>query len=400
MRVEYQLINTIIAGIVSAFIFGMIAKKCKLPAIIGYLFAGIFIGPNTPGFVADVSMAQQLAEVGIILLMFGVGLHFSFQDFARVKKIALPGAIAQIAIATLFGMMISKSLGYSAVQSLIFGFSLSVASTIVLLRSLEQKKIIDTEGGKIAIGWLIIEDIAMVIGIVLIPVISELYSSGEDMNFVILGTEIIQVIGKIGLFLIFMMVVGRKLLPSLLIHVEKKNSSEMRTLSVLAIALGFAYIAYVVFDASLALGAFLAGMVLNESKIGHKSAESSTALRDTFSVLFFVSVGMLFNPVILIDHPIAVISTIFNIIVIKSLAAYLIARVFKQSQEICFIVAIGLAQIGEFSFILGSLALSKSLISDEMYNIILASAMISIILNSFLFNYYEKSYMKKRSLKA
>lgn len=392
---EYDLINTIVAGIVSAFIFGMIAKKCKLPAIIGYLFAGIFIGPNSPGFVADVSMAQQLAEVGIILLMFGVGLHFSFKDFARVRKVALPGAIAQIIIATLFGMVISKKLGYSTTQSLVFGFALSVASTIVLLRSLEQKKIMDTEGGKIAIGWLIIEDIAMVIGIVLIPVIAELHFSGEKVNMMVIGSEVLQVIGKIGLFFIFMMVVGRKLLPIVLVHVEKKNSAEMRTLSVLAIALGFAYIAYVVFDASLALGAFLAGMVLNESKIGHKSAESSTSLRDTFSVLFFVSVGMLFNPMILIDHPLAVVFTIFNIVVVKSIAAYLIAKLFRQSKEVCFIVAIGLAQIGEFSFILGSLALSRDLISNEMYNIILASAMISIVLNSFLFNFYEKKFIVK-----
>ena len=394
---EYDLINTIVSGIVAAFVCGMVAKKIKLPAIIGYLVAGIIIGPNTPGFVADIGMAQQLAEIGIILLMFGVGLHFSFRDFSRVKKIALPGAIAQIIIATIFGAMISKTLGYELAQSLVFGFALSVASTIVLLRSLEQKKLLDTEGGKVAIGWLIIEDIAMVIGIVLIPVMADLSFSNEQVDLEIIAKEIFMIIGKIALFFLFMMVVGRKLLPLILVQVGKKRSAELRTLSVLAIALGFSYIAYIVFDASLALGSFLAGMVLNESKIGHKSAESSTPLRDIFSVLFFVSVGMLFKPIVLIQHPIAVLSTIFTIIIVKSLVAYLIARLFRQNKEVCYIVAIGLAQIGEFSFILGSLALSKGLISDEMHNIILASAMISIIINSFLFNRYEKRYRKKSS---
>lgn len=392
---EYNLINTIVAGIVAAFIFGMIAKKFKLPAIIGYLIAGIAIGPNTPGFVADLSMAQQLAEVGIILLMFGVGLHFSFKDLSRVKKIALPGAIFQIIIATIFGAIISMTLGNSLMQSLVFGFALSVASTIVLLRSLEQKKLLETEGGKVAIGWLIIEDVAMVIGIVLIPVIAELIFSGEKINLSIILAETLQIIGKISLFFIFMLLAGKKLLPFILMQVGKKKSAELRTLAILAIALGFAYIAYIVFDASLALGAFLAGMVLNESKIGQKSAESSIPLRDTFSVLFFVSVGMLFKPKILIEHPIAVLATIVNIVVIKSVAAYLIARLFKQDKQVCYIVAIGLAQIGEFSFILGSLALSKGLISDDIHSIILASAMISIIINSFLFNYYEKIQLKK-----
>ena len=393
---EYDLINTIVAAIIAAFIFGMIAKKLKLPAIIGYLIAGVVIGPHTPGITADVSLAQQLAEVGIILLMFGVGLHFSFKDLYKVKKVAVPGALFQIMSATVVGALIALAFGYTSMQGLVFGFSLSVASTIVLLRSLEQKKLLENEGGKIAVGWLIIEDIAIVIAIVLLPVISELKSNDAGMEIDVIAKAIFSVIVKISIFILFMLVVGRRVLPRFLKIVDKLKSAEMRTLSVLSISLGFAYIAYIVFDASFALGAFLSGMVLNESKIGHKSAQSSVSLRDTFSVIFFVSVGMLFNPYTLFNNFFMLLAAIVNVVIVKAIVAYFIARLFKQQEEVCYIVAIGLAQIGEFSFILGGLALSKNLITSEMYNVILASAMISIVINSFMFNSYEKRFIKSK----
>lgn len=389
------MINTLVASIVTAFIFGMIAKKLKLPAIFGYLLAGVAIGPNTPGFVADISLAKQLAEIGIILLMFGVGLHFSFQDLLKVRKIAIPGAIAQMLLATLVGVVVAVSLGYSATQGFIFGFSLSVASTIVLLRSLEQRKMIDSAGGKIAIGWLIVEDIAIVLAIVMLPVIADINTS-KNIDLYLIISNLLEVIFKIGGFFVFMMVFGRRFLPWLLVNIAKMRSAELSTLGTLAIALGFAYIAYMVFDASLALGAFLAGMVLNESEIGQKSAENSLPMRDAFSVLFFVSVGMLFEPETLIKQPVAVLLTFLIIVVAKGSVAFAIAKLFKQTDEVCCAVSIGLAQIGEFSFILGSLALTKNLITQELYNLILAGAMLSIVANPFLFSFCDKIFLRKK----
>lgn len=391
---EYNLINTIVGSFVTAFIFGMVARKFKLPAIFGYLLAGVAIGPHTPGFVADISLAKQLAEIGIILLMFGVGLHFSINDLLKVRKIAVPGAVAQMSVATIVGLFVAIMLGYSTIQGLIFGFSLSVASTIVLLRSLEQRRMIESEGGKIAIGWLIVEDIAMVFAIVMLPVIAQINSSGEEVSLFVIVSNLLEILFKIGGFFVFMLVIGRKFLPWLLVSVAKMKSSELNTLGTLAIALGFAYIAYMVFDASLALGAFLAGMVLNESEIGHKSAESTVSMRDAFSVLFFVSVGMLFDPLTLIKEPISVLLTFLIIVVVKGSVALAIAKLFKQNDEVSYSVAIGLAQIGEFSFILGSLALVKGLINQDIYNLILAGAMLSIVVNPFLFNLYDKSVKK------
>lgn len=392
---EYALINTIIASIVTAFVFGMVAKKMKLPAIFGYLLAGVAIGPHTPGFVADVSLAKQLAEIGIILLMFGVGLHFSLKDLVESRKIALPGAIVQMASATIIGAVLAIILGYSISSALIFGFSLSVASTIVLLRSLEQRNLLESNGGKIAISWLIIEDIAMVFALVMLPVIAEITHDADASSSLILTTSL-SVLFKVAGFFVFMFVVGRRLLPWLFVTIAKMRSPELNTLGTLAIALGFASIAYVVFDASLALGAFLAGVMLNESEIGRKSAETTVSMRDAFSVLFFVSVGMLFNPLTLIEQPIAVVMTFLTIVVAKSVAALAITSFFKQTKEVSYAVAIGLAQIGEFSFILGGLALSKDLISQDLYSLILAGAMLSIVANPFLFRIYDNKFLRKQ----
>lgn len=391
---EDNLINTIIASIVTAFVFGMAAKKLKLPAIFGYLLAGVAIGPYTPGFVANVSLAKQLAEIGIILLMFGVGLHFSIRDLLDVRKVALPGAIVQMLSATIIGAATATFLGYTVIQSIIFGFSLSVASTIVLLRSLEQRKLLDSDGGKVAVGWLIIEDIAMVLALVLLPVIADTLGTDQPLNLYTIIITMAEVLLKIVVFFAFMLLFGRRFLPKLLMMVDRMHSPELSTLGALAIALGFAFIAHVVFDASFALGAFLAGVVLKESEIGTKSAGSTVPLRDTFSVLFFVSVGMLFNPQTIISQPDAVLMTFLIIVVAKSLAALIITRWFKQSHDVSYIVAIGLAQIGEFSFILGSMALTKGILTQDLYNLILAGAMLSIVANPFLFRFYDK-FLKK-----
>lgn len=391
-QMEYSLIATIVASIVFAFLFGIIAKNLKLPSIFGYILAGIVIGPYTPGFVADVSLAKQLAEIGIILLMFGVGLHFSIEDLMNSKKIALPGAIVQMLSATLIGAFLVHSLGYSIVTSLIFGFSLSVASTIVLLRSLEQLGLIESKGGKIAISWLIIEDIAMVFALVMIPVIAEMVNGQQQASTGLIVTNLLSTFFKVGGFFVFMLVVGKRFLPWLLMQIGKIQSAELNTLGILAIALGFASIAYIVFDASFALGAFLAGVMLGESEIGKKSAENTLSMRDTFSVLFFVSVGMLFDPSVLVKEPLAVLSTLAVIVIAKSLAAYGIARAFKQSKETSYSIAFGLAQIGEFSFILGGLALGKGLLTHELYSLILAGALLSIAINPFLFRYFDYKF--------
>jgi CPA2 family monovalent cation:H+ antiporter-2 len=386
---EYALINTIIASIVTAFLFGWVAKKLNLPAIFGFLLAGVAIGPNTPGFVADVVLAQQLAEIGILLLMFGVGLHFSFRDLIANYKIAVPGALAQMVSATLIGGFVAVYLGYPPVAALVFGFSLSVASTIVLLRTLEQRKQLESPGGTIAVSWLIVEDIAMVLALVMLPVLAEMRDGTQAASLTVITTTALAVLFKIGGFFAFMLLVGRRLLPWLLVSTAKLRSSEMNTLATLAIALGFASIAYLVFDASLALGAFLAGVMLNESAIGRKSAEHSLALRDTFSVLFFVSVGMLFDPRTLIDQPLAVLLTFLTIVLAKSGVAFGIAHWARKPYDTSVTIALGLAQIGEFSFILGGLALSKGLIEQDLYNLMLAGAMLSIVANPLLFRLYD-----------
>lgn len=393
---EYTLISTIVASIVTAFIFGIIAKKLNLPAIFGYLIAGVMIGPYTPGFVADVSLAQQLSEIGIILLMFGVGLHFSIEDLINSRKIALPGAITQMLFATLIGALLGVVLGFDLIPSLIFGFSLSVASTIVLLRSLEQRGLLASKGGKIAVSWLIIEDIAMVIALVMIPVLADMMASEQGASTKVFLQNSLATIFKVGGFFVFMFFVGKRFLPWLLVQIDKIQSSEISTLGTLAIALGFASIAYVVFDASFALGAFLAGVMLGETEIGKKSADNTLSMRDTFSVIFFVSVGMLFDPTTILNQPIGVLLTLLIIVVAKSFAAIAFTTLMRQTKETSYAIAAGLAQIGEFSFILGGLALSKGLIPQELYNLILAGALLSIVINPFLFKLYDKKFIKNQ----
>ncbi len=382
---EHDLLNTIVISLVAAAICGFIAKKLKFPTILGYLIAGVAVGPFTPGYVADTEIAQQLAEIGIILLMFGVGMHFSFADLVQVKKIAIPGALFQMLAATVIGMIVAACAGIDPVAGFLYGFSLSIASTVVLLRALDHKGLIDTETGKITVGWLIVEDIAIVLALVLLPLGADMVTKGEEVSLALIAKEVALVVLKIGGFIALMVIFGRKLLPPLLVSIAKAKSGELMTLCILAIALGFAYIAYTIFHASFALGAFLAGLVLSESTIGQKAAEKSLPLRDTFAVLFFISVGMLFDPMILIESPIMVLVTLAIILVGKSVAAFLITIWFKQPKESGYIIAISLAQIGEFSFILAGMGLSYNLLDQNTYNLILAGALFSIAINPFLF---------------
>lgn len=392
---QYDIISTIVMSLVLAFICGMTAKKLRFPAILGYIVAGIVVGPFTPGFVADASIAKELAEIGIILLMFGVGLHFSLADLLQVRKIALPGALFQMLVATLIGALITTAMGYSLVKGLVYGFALSVASTVVLLRSLEQRGALDTETGKIAVGWLIVEDIAMVLALVFLPIVAEATVAGNDVSSGVVFKKFLEVLLKIGGFAVLMIVVGQKFLPGLLVLIAKTKSNELTTLGTLSIALGFAYLAYTVFDASFALGAFLAGLVLSESEIGHKAAEKALPMRDAFAVLFFVSVGMLFDPMTLVNSPLMVLATLFIIVVGKSAAALAITYLFRQPRKTSYTIAISLAQIGEFSFILAGDALTKGLLDKEFYNLLLSGALISIALNPFLFKCLDNHLAKE-----
>lgn len=315
------LITTIVGGLVLAFILGMIANKLRISPLVGYLLAGVLAGPFTPGFVADTKLAPELAELGVILLMFGVGLHFSLKDLMAVKSIAIPGAIAQIAVATLLGMALSAVLGWSLMVGIVFGLCLSTASTVVLLRALEERQLIDSQRGQIAIGWLIVEDLMMVLTLVLLPAVAGMLEK-EDVGFASLAVDMGITIGKVVAFIAIMMLVGRRLVPWIMARSAATGSRELFTLSVLALALGIAFGAVELFDVSFALGAFFAGMVLNESELSHRAAHDTLPLRDAFAVLFFVSVGMLFDPLVLIQQPLAVLGTLAIIIFGKSLAAY------------------------------------------------------------------------------
>lgn len=383
---DVPLITTIVGGLVLAFIFGSIAYRFGMPPLVGYLVAGIAIGPFTPGFVGDVNLAQQLAEIGVILLMFGVGLHFSLKDLLAVKGIAIPGALAQIVIATLLGMGMGWFIGWPIGEGLVFGLALSVASTVVLLTALQERRLVETRRGQIAIGWLIVEDIAMVLALVLIPALSGILGgSGESLSTSALLWTLAATLGKVAAFVVAMLVVGRRLIPWILERVVASGSRELFRLAVLAIALGFALGAAYVFGVSFALGAFFAGMILGESDLSHRAAEESLPLRDAFAVLFFVSVGMLFDPSILLREPLLVLATVAIIVIGKSLAALAIVRLFGHPSATALTIAASLAQIGEFSFILATLGVSLGLLSQTGRDLILGGAIISILLNPLLF---------------
>ncbi|MCX8958047.1 YbaL family putative K(+) efflux transporter [Erwinia psidii] len=385
------LITTIVGGLVLAFLLGMLANRLRISPLVGYLLAGVLAGPFTPGFVADTNLAPELAELGVILLMFGVGLHFSLKDLMAVKAIAIPGAIAQIAVATLLGMGLSWLMGWSWLTGLVFGLCLSTASTVVLLRALEERQLIDSKRGQIAIGWLIVEDLVMVLALVLLPAIAGMFEEGSASVRMIL-LDLLIAIGKVVAFMVLMMVVGRRVVPWILARSAATGSRELFTLSVLALALGIAFGAVEFFDVSFALGAFFAGMVLNESELSHRAAHDTLPLRDAFAVLFFVSVGMLFNPMILVNEPLAVAGVLAIIMLGKSLAALLLVRLFGHSRRTALTISASLAQIGEFAFILAGLGISLNLLSEEGRNLVLAGAILSITLNPVLFAILQRYF--------
>ena len=381
-----SLITTIAAAFALSLIFGLIAEKLKLPALIGYLFAGILIGPATPGFVADLEIASQLSEIGVMLLMFGVGLHFSVQDLMSVKRIALPGALVQMTLATLLGMLVAHYWGWSMGHGLVFGLSLSCASTVVLLKALESRRILESMNGKIAVGWLVVEDMVTVLVLVLMPALAGvLGGQGEAASassiWETVGMTMLEVAG----FVAVMLVVGRRVLPWLLWYVAGTGSRELFTLTVIAVAIGVAFFASSLFHVSFALGAFFAGMIMRESEYSHRAAEDSLPFRDAFAVLFFVAVGMLFDPSILLKQPYQVLAVVAIIIVGKSLAAVAIVLALRYPLNTALTVAASLAQIGEFSFILAGLGVSLDLLSQDAMSLVLAGALISIALNPLVF---------------
>jgi Kef-type K+ transport system, predicted NAD-binding component len=392
MHHDTDLINIVAVGLGIAFILGALANRLRLSPLVGYLAAGVLVGPFTPGFVADQALANQLAELGVMLLMFGVGLHFSLKDLMSVKSIAIPGAVAQISVATLLGWGVALLMGWPHLHGLIFGFSLATASTVVLLRAMEERRLLETIRGKIAVGWLIVEDLACVLALVMMPVIADVFGPGAE------GTQSVGgVLGKIGwtfvqlgLFVAVMLLVGRRVIPWMLEKIAATGSRELFTLSVLAIALGVAFGAAALFGVSFALGAFFAGMMLNESELSHKAAHDSLPLRDAFAVLFFVSVGMLFDPMILVQHPWQVLATVLIIMFGKSAAAFFIVRAFGHSKGTALTISASLAQIGEFAFIIAGLGVGLKILPQEGQSLVLAGALVSIMLNPIVFGLLDR----------
>ncbi|OLD45755.1 MAG: sodium:proton antiporter [Chloroflexi bacterium 13_1_40CM_2_68_14] len=389
---ETALIATIAGGIGLAFVLGFAATRVRLPPLVGYLLAGIAVGPFTPGFVADTGLAQQLAEIGVILLMFGVGIHFSVADLLAVRRIAVPGALVQITVATAFGAAAAHLWGWSWGSGIVFGLCLSVASTVVLLRALEDRRMVDSADGRIAVGWLIVEDLATVLVLVLLPALAvplggiprdsvAASAAGTASLLVAIGVTL----AKVAAFVVLMLVVGRRVVPWLLLRVARTGSRELFTLSVLAVALGVAVGAAGLFGVSVALGAFFAGMVVNGSDLSHEAATEALPLQDAFSVLFFVAVGMLFDPAILLRQPLQVLTVVLIVMIGKSLGAFFIVLLFRYPVRTALTISASLAQIGEFSFILAALAVALHLLPPEGQGLIVAGALLSISLNPVAF---------------
>ena len=404
MEHNIPLITTLAAGFSVALVLGFLAERIKVPALVGYLVAGILIGPGTPGFVADMHLASQLSEIGVMLLMFGVGLHFSLNDLLAVKRIAVPGAVVQMGLATILGMAVAWWWGWSWGAGLIFGLSLSCASTVVLLKALEARGVLDSMNGRIAVGWLVVEDLATVLLLVLLPPLAGVLGGsvaalpGADPLWITIAKTLLQVAA----FIAIMLVAGRRVLPWLLWQISRTGSRELFTLAVIVAAIGIAYGAAQLFSVSFALGAFFAGMVMRESEFSHRAAEESLPLRDAFSVLFFVSVGMLFEPRILVQQPLHVLGVVAIIIVGKSLAAFGLVLAFRYPLNTALTVSASLAQIGEFSFILAGLGVSLGLLPTEGMSLVLAGALLSIAFNPVLFAAIEplRRWILQRSHRA
>ena len=397
---DVDLIVLLAVGFGVALFFGYLAARLRLPPLIGYLIAGIIISPNTPGIEADIHLANQLAELGVMFLMFGVGMHFSLNDLLLVRRIAVPGAILQIAVATLLGVGVSMLWGWSFGSALVFGLSLSCASTVVLLKALGDRGLLDSVNGKIAVGWLLVEDLVMVLVLVLLPATAVLLGGkapegANDNIWLTLGLTLLKVIG----FIAFMLIVGKRVVPIIMQFVARLGSRELFTLTVVAAAVSIAYGSYAIFGVSMALGAFFAGMVVKESDFSHRAEEETLPLREIFSILFFVSVGMLFDPHILVERPLHILAVIAIIMIGKTLAAMALVLFFRYPLNTALTVGASLAQIGEFSFILATLGVSLGLLSLEAQNLILAGALFSITLNSFIFSAIEpvQRWIRERS---
>jgi CPA2 family monovalent cation:H+ antiporter-2 len=390
MHAHMPFIVTLAAALGLSLVLGFVASRLKLPALVGYLLAGVLIGPHTPGFVADVALATQLAEVGVMLLMFGVGLHFSIDDLMAVRKVAVPGAIVQMAAATALGAGLALWWGWSPAGALVFGIALSVASTVVLLRTLESRGQLDSQNGRIAVGWLIVEDLAMVLVLVLMPaVITALQPGAQADGGPGLVTTLLKTLLAVAAFVAVMLIAGRRVLPWVLWQVSKTGSRELFTLCVIAAAVSIAYGAAALFGVSVALGAFFAGLVLRESEFSARAAEETLPFRDAFAVLFFVSVGMLFDPMVLIDRPLQVLAVTAIIVVGKSIAAAALVLALRYPLNTALTVSTSLAQIGEFSFILVALGASLGVLPPEGQSLVVAGAIVSIALNPLLFSINE-----------
>lgn len=396
---DTPLIATIVVGLCLAFVFGAIANRLRISPLVGYLLAGVICGPYTPGFVADQELTLQLAEIGVILLMFGVGLHFSVKELLSVKAIAVPGAVVQIVAATALGTGLGLMIGWDLTGSVVFGLALSTASTVVLLRAMQERRLMETDRGRIAIGWLIVEDLVMVLALVLMPAIADLMNNKSSINATdpiaaTLGLGIVGIIVltlvKVAIFIALMLMVGKRIVPWILETISASGSRELFRLGVLAIALGVAFGAANLFGVSLALGAFFAGMVMSESELSHQAARETLPLRDAFAVLFFVSVGMLFDPMVLVHNLLPLLATLMIIMIGKSVVAFIIVRAFRYPAGTAFTVAVGLAQIGEFSFILAGLGVSLKLLPAQARDLVLAGAILSILFNPLLFFVFEK----------
>jgi CPA2 family monovalent cation:H+ antiporter-2 len=394
---ETPLLSTIVVALAIAWVFGALAHRIKVSPLVGYLLAGIVIGPFTPGYVADQGIATELAELGVILLMFGVGLHFSLDDLLSVRAIAIPGAAVQIVCAASLGLGLALFLGWTVGAGVVFGLALSVASTVVLLRAMQERRLIETERGRIAVGWLIVEDLAMVLTLVLLPALAPVFKGETGTSLMALAWAVVFTFGKVAAFVAVMLIVGRRVIPWLLHAMAHTGSRELFRLSVLVLALGVAYASAGLFGVSFALGAFFAGMILSESELSQRAAQEILPLRDAFAVLFFVSVGMLFNPNIVLTAPWSLAATVFIIVIGKSLAAFAIVRLFGHPASTALTISASLAQIGEFSFILASLGVGLGLLPKQGSDLILAGAIFSILLNPLLFAALDRYLVRGRA---
>jgi CPA2 family monovalent cation:H+ antiporter-2 len=385
---SHSLISNMVLALVLAFAFGFTAQRLRISPLVGYLLAGVAVGPFTPGFVGDPELARQFAEIGVILLMFGVGLKFSLEDLWAVRGVAMPGALSRMAAITLLGGGVGVLMGMGGAEAIMLGFSISIASTVVLLRALEDRGMVKTENGRIMVGWLVVEDIAIVLAIVLLPAFAAI-AHGEAPTLADTMRTLGVTMGKIAVFVVLMLIVGARVFPWLIVRLAHTKSRELLSLGTLALALGVAYVAATLFDASFALGAFLGGVALNGSKFTHRVAEDSQPLRDTFAVLFFVSVGMLFDPMTLVRQPLGVLTVVSIIVLGKALAALAITSLYKLPLRTGLLIAVALAQVGEFSFVLAGMGVRLDLMTQDTYNLILASALISIAINPILFRLAE-----------